>query len=118
MHGRGYYPSIRHVTPYFELKNEKTLLNGFKIKPEYSNEEIIMKNDSNEKIRSDGVFTTQQAFIFNCKYNPEIDKDGGSDRELLVSEIKFTLNICITLGTVYDVLKGHDDQYKLILFDQ
>ena len=72
-----------------------------------------MKNDSKEKMRSDGVFMTQQAFI-----NPNIDNDDGSDCELLVSEIKFTENICITLGTVYDVLKGHDDQYKLILFDQ
>ena len=72
-----------------------------------------MKNDSNEKMRSDGVLTTQQAFI-----NPNFNWFTSSDRELLVSEIKFTLNICITLGTVYDVLKGHDDQFKLNLFDQ
>ena len=42
-----------------------------------------MKNDSNEKMRSDGVITTQQAFINLNKYN-------GSDSEVLVSEIKFT----------------------------
>jgi hypothetical protein len=32
--------------------------------------EIILKNDSNEKIRNDGALTTQQAFI-----TPK-DKDG------------------------------------------
>jgi hypothetical protein len=76
----GYDLWISHVTPYLEKKNEKTLLNGCKIKVEDYKYEIIMKYDSKEKMRSDGVLTTQQAFI-----NPNKFRQDGSDRELLVS---------------------------------
>ena len=51
-------PTIKHITPYFEESDDKTLLSGFKIELEYYNYEIIIRNDSNEKMRSDGVLTT------------------------------------------------------------
>ena len=55
----GLDPFMSRVTPYFEKNNDKTLLNGFKIKTHKYNDEIIIKNDSKEMIRSDGVLTTQ-----------------------------------------------------------
>jgi hypothetical protein len=67
-------------------------------------DEIILKNDSNEKIRNDGALTTQQAFL-----TPK-DEDGG---DLLVSDIRFTKEVCATLGTNYDVLKGKSNTFKI-----
>jgi hypothetical protein len=68
-------------------------------------DEIILKNDSNEKIRNDGALTTQQAFII-----PESNERYG---ELLVSDIRFTKEVCATLGTNYDVLKGKSNSFKI-----
>ena len=55
-------------------------------------------------MRNDGALTTQQAFI--------TPKDSYGN-ELLVSDIRFTKNICATLGTNYDVLKGKNNSFKI-----
>jgi len=58
-------------------------------------------------MRNDGALTTQQAFI-TPKYR---------NRELLVSDIRFTKEVCATLGTNYDVLKGKSNSFKIYLFE-
>ena len=55
-------------------------------------------------MRNDGALTTQQAFII-----PEHYKYG----ELLVSDIRFTKEVCATLETNYDVLKGKNNSFKI-----
>ena len=60
-------------------------------------------------MRNDGALTTQQAFITPKYY------DRG---ELLVSDIRFTKEVCATLETNYDVLKGKNNSFKLKIFER
>ena len=60
-------------------------------------------------MRCEGALTTQQAFI-------NFTENDRTRRKLLVSDIRFTKNICATLGTSYDVLKGRNDNFKLNFF--
>lgn len=35
-----------------------------------------------------------------------------------MSDVRFTKNVCATLGTIYDVFEGRSDKFKLELFEQ